>query len=146
MRATAVVMIVVTCAGLYSWVASTVGLVEKGSAVLLSMSDNQWVVLMMINIILLLAGMLLDAISEDMLARAEEVQRSRVQDIDSMDDIPQDKILRLGWCGCDECGHKFEDTTGFKILGRPYHPEEYSGKCIICGKPVDQPAYAAHTM
>ena len=63
MRATAVVMIVVTCAGLYSWVASTVGLVEKGSAVLLSLSDNQWVVLLMINIILLLAGMLLDAIS-----------------------------------------------------------------------------------
>ena len=32
-RATAVVMLVVTCAGLFSWVASTVGLVEKGSAV-----------------------------------------------------------------------------------------------------------------
>ena len=39
------------------------GLVEKGSAVLLAVSDNQWVVLLMINIILLLAGMLLDAIS-----------------------------------------------------------------------------------
>lgn len=36
---------------------------EKGSAVLLAVSDNQWVVLLMINIILLLAGMLLDAIS-----------------------------------------------------------------------------------
>ncbi|MDY3881464.1 MAG: TRAP transporter large permease subunit, partial [Desulfovibrio piger] len=46
-----------------SWVASTVGLVEKGSAVLLAVSDNQWIVLLMINIILLLAGMLLDAIS-----------------------------------------------------------------------------------
>lgn len=63
MQATAVVMIVVTCAGLYSWVASTVGLVERGSAMLLSVSDNQWIVLLMINIILLLAGMLLDAIS-----------------------------------------------------------------------------------
>ena len=63
MKATAVVMVVVTCAGLYSWVASTVGLVEKGSAILLSVSDNQWIVLFMINIILLLAGMLLDAIS-----------------------------------------------------------------------------------
>ena len=62
-RATAVVMLVVTCAGLFSWVASTVGLVEKGSAVLLAVSDNQWIVLLMINIILLLAGMLLDAIS-----------------------------------------------------------------------------------
>lgn len=62
-KATAIVMIVVTCAGLFSWVASTVGLVEKGSAVLLALSDNQWIVLLMINIILILAGMLLDAIS-----------------------------------------------------------------------------------
>ncbi|WP_308620160.1 TRAP transporter large permease [uncultured Desulfovibrio sp.] len=63
MQATAVVMIVVTCAGLYSWVASTVGLVERGSALLLSVSDDPWIVLLMINVILLLAGMLLDAIS-----------------------------------------------------------------------------------
>ena len=62
-RATAIVMIVVTCAGLFSWVASTVGLVEKGSAALLSLSSNPWVVLLFINLILLLAGMLLDAIS-----------------------------------------------------------------------------------
>ena len=90
--------------------------------------------------------MLLDVISDDMLAKAEEVQRSRIAEIDSMEDIPQDKILRLGWCGCPECGHKFEDTTEFKILGFPYHPEPYSGKCIVCGKPVDKAAYAAHTM
>lgn len=63
MKATAIIMIVVTCAGLYSWVASTVGLIEKGSALLLSLSDNQWIILLMINIILLIAGMLLDAIS-----------------------------------------------------------------------------------
>ncbi|MCR5536669.1 MAG: TRAP transporter large permease [Succinivibrio sp.] len=62
-RATAVVMIVVTCAGLFSWVASAVGLVEKGSQVLLSVSEQQFVVLLMINLILILAGMLLDAIS-----------------------------------------------------------------------------------
>jgi len=62
-QASAVVMVVVTCAGLYSWVASTVGLVEKGSAILLSLSDNQWVILLFFNVLLLLAGMLLDAIS-----------------------------------------------------------------------------------
>lgn len=62
-RSTAVVMIVVTCAGLFSWVASAVGLVEKGSAVLLSVSENPWAVLAIINLILLFAGMLLDAIS-----------------------------------------------------------------------------------
>ena len=81
-----------------------------------------------------------------MMAKANEIQKSRIQDIDSADNIPQDKILRFGWCGCEGCGHKFEDTYGFKILGTPYTPELYQGKCIICGKPVDKPAYAAHTM
>ena len=56
-------MFVVTCAGLFAWVASTVGLVEKGAEFLLALSDNPWVLLALINIILLLAGMLLDAIS-----------------------------------------------------------------------------------
>lgn len=63
MQATAIVMIVVTCAGLFSWVASTVGLVEKGSSLLLGVSDNPYMVLFMLNLILLMAGMLLDAIS-----------------------------------------------------------------------------------
>lgn len=62
-KGTAIVMIVVTCAGLYSWVGSAVGLVEKCSGVLLGMSASPWIVLLMINIILLFAGMLLDAIS-----------------------------------------------------------------------------------
>ena len=62
-KATAVIMFVVTCAGLYAWVASTVGLVERGAAVLLSLSDNPLVLLLLINIILFIAGMLLDAIS-----------------------------------------------------------------------------------
>ena len=90
--------------------------------------------------------MLLDDISDTMFNRANEIQKQRTVDIDSMDNIPEDKILRFGWCGCDECGHKFEDTTGFKILGRPYHKEEFKGKCIVCGKETDTPAYAAHTM
>ena len=90
--------------------------------------------------------MLLDDISDTMFNRANEIQKQRTVDIDSMEGIPEDKILRFGWCGCDECGHKFEDTTGFKILGRPYHKEEFKGKCIVCGKDTDTPAYAAHTM
>jgi C4-dicarboxylate transporter DctM subunit len=63
MKATAVIMFVVTCAGLFAWVASTIGLVEKGAQVLLSISDNPWVLLFLINLLLLAAGMLLDAIS-----------------------------------------------------------------------------------
>lgn len=90
--------------------------------------------------------LLLDEISDNMLAKAKEYQASMVVDVDSTENLPDDRVLRIGWCGCEECGHRFEDTTGFKILGRPYIPEPYSGKCIVCGKPVDQAAYAAHTM
>lgn len=60
---TSVVMIVVTCAGLYSWLGATVGLIDKIAELLLGISENPLVILLMINIILLFAGMLLDAIS-----------------------------------------------------------------------------------
>lgn len=63
MKATAVIMFVVTCAGLFAWVASTIGLVEKGAAILLSISGNPWVLLFLINVLLFGAGMILDAIS-----------------------------------------------------------------------------------
>ena len=46
----------------------------------------------------------------------------------------------------DAAGGKFEDDNDIKILGTPYIPEEYKGKCIICGKETDTPAYAARTM
>ncbi len=60
---TSVVMLVVACAGLYSWLGATVGIIDRIAAVLLSVSDNPTVILLMINVILLFAGMLLDAIS-----------------------------------------------------------------------------------
>jgi C4-dicarboxylate transporter DctM subunit len=58
---TAVVMLVVACAGLYSWLAATVGLIDTIAGALLSVSENPAVIMLMINVILLIAGMLLDA-------------------------------------------------------------------------------------
>jgi C4-dicarboxylate transporter DctM subunit len=58
---TAVVMFVVACAGLYSWLGATVGLIDAIAGALLSISESPLVIMLMINIILLLAGMLLDA-------------------------------------------------------------------------------------
>ncbi|MDR2175283.1 MAG: TRAP transporter large permease [Synergistaceae bacterium] len=58
---TAVVMLVVACAGLYSWLGSTVGLIDRIAGILLGVSSNPAVIMLMINIILLFAGMLLDA-------------------------------------------------------------------------------------
>ena len=92
------------------------------------------------------ARLILDMISSSMLEKAKEIQMSHIHDANSLTDIPEDKIIRLGWCGCEECGHKFEETTELKILGATYLSEEYKGKCIICGKSVNKPTYAARTM
>ena len=59
----AIVMFISACAGLYSWVSASVGLVEKTSALLIGISGNEYVTLLMIYIILIIGGMLLDAVS-----------------------------------------------------------------------------------
>jgi C4-dicarboxylate transporter DctM subunit len=59
----AVIMLIVAFAGLYSWTGSTLGVMDKFSGYLLTVSQDPWVVLFMINVILFVAGMLMDAIS-----------------------------------------------------------------------------------
>ncbi len=60
---TAVVMLVVTAAGLFSWIATNVGLIQKASDSILGISTNPVIILLLINIIILFAGMIIDAIS-----------------------------------------------------------------------------------
>jgi prolyl-tRNA synthetase len=90
-------------------------------------------------------AMLLELIRADMYAKAWKAQKDNVADIDSFVNLPE-KTLRFGWCGSEECGHKFEDENDLKLLGTPYIPEKYKGKCIICGKPTEKVAYAARSM
>ncbi|SMC17350.1 TRAP transporter, DctM subunit [Desulfacinum hydrothermale DSM 13146] len=59
----AVVLLIVALAGLYSWAGATLGVMERIAGALLTLSHNQWVVLAMVNGLILVAGMLLDAIS-----------------------------------------------------------------------------------
>lgn len=59
----AVVMAVVAFAGLFGWVMAIYGVVEQFSQALLAVSNNPLVIILMINIILLVAGMLMDAIT-----------------------------------------------------------------------------------
>ncbi|GAB6103076.1 TRAP transporter large permease [Thermococcus atlanticus] len=58
-----VVMFVVTFATLFSWVEQTAGLIDKAVTAITGFSTNPLVVLLLINIMLLIAGMFLDAIS-----------------------------------------------------------------------------------
>ena len=59
----AIVMIIVSFAGLYSWAGSTLGVMDRVASSLLSLSSNPYVSILIINLLLLIAGMLLDAIS-----------------------------------------------------------------------------------
>ncbi|MDR1404345.1 MAG: proline--tRNA ligase [Candidatus Methanoplasma sp.] len=92
------------------------------------------------------AELLLSMISASLREKAEMSHMSKMEEIDSPDRISEGKILKFGWCGCEECGHKFEDTYGLKILGTPYLPERYEGRCMICGKDADRTVLAARTM
>ena len=96
-------------------------------------------------------NLILDEIMRAMRAKAWEFQNNAVKPLESADDIPKEdteslRVYSFGWCGCEECGHKFEDEHDIKILGTPYIPEDYDGKCIVCGKPTKTKAYAARTM
>jgi tripartite ATP-independent transporter DctM subunit len=62
-NASAIVMLIVTLAGLFSWAASTLGTLDTISNYLLSVSTNQYMILFFINLILFIAGMMIDAIS-----------------------------------------------------------------------------------
>ena len=96
--------------------------------------------------------LVLDDIIKNLTEKAWRFQMDAITDLKSMDDVPKDTddaklhVYRFGWCGCPECGHKFEDEHNIKILGTPYIPEEYDGECIVCGEKVTTPAYAARTM
>ena len=59
----AVVMFIVAFAGLFSWTGSTLGVMDKTSFYLLSLSSNPFIILVLINVMLFIAGMLMDAIS-----------------------------------------------------------------------------------
>jgi len=59
----AVVMLIVGFAGLYAWAGSTMGVIDRITQALLGLSKTAWVVLWAINLLVFLAGYILDAIS-----------------------------------------------------------------------------------
>lgn len=62
-EASAIVMLIVAFAGLFSWAGSTVGILDQLAGLLMGMSDNEWVVLFLVNVLIFFGGMLIDAVS-----------------------------------------------------------------------------------
>jgi C4-dicarboxylate transporter, DctM subunit len=58
-----VLMLIISLAGLFAWAGSTMGAFRATADAILAISDNQWIILALLMIVLLLAGMVLDGIS-----------------------------------------------------------------------------------
>jgi len=105
---------------------------------------------------------LLDAIQENLLARAREEMDKMI--VTMKDDIRNGMdltgILRFSWCGSEDCAEELEKELNIKILGEAVdeHEEfilpddtlnsEFSGKpsCVVCGRPVpDKVTFGART-
>lgn len=81
---------------------------------------------------------LMKDINETLRKRAWEWLKQNIHEASSIDEanrIYEEKrgVIKLPWCGADECGLKIEELTGLEGLG--HDPEEKcDGKCVICGK------------
>lgn len=58
-----VVMLIIALAGIFAWAGTTLGTFQHLAEALLSLSDNGWVLLGLVMVLVLIAGMLLDAVS-----------------------------------------------------------------------------------
>jgi C4-dicarboxylate transporter DctM subunit len=56
-------MFIVTFAGIFTWAASVIGVVDAAANFIVSISPNAFVMIVLVNLLLLALGMVLDAIS-----------------------------------------------------------------------------------
>jgi len=83
-------------------------------------------------------------IQRDMYEHAARDLREHVVDIAANEEV-REMINRIGWCGDEACGKQVETDTGMSLLGTPFPPEPFEGKCISCGRPAVTAAYVART-
>jgi len=58
-----VLMLIISLAGIFAWAGSTMGAFRNTAQLILTISDNPWIILLLIMGVLLLAGMVLDGVS-----------------------------------------------------------------------------------
>jgi prolyl-tRNA synthetase len=84
-------------------------------------------------------------IAKEMLALARKVMDGGIATVESLEKLPE-KMIRVGWCGGEDCGHEIEAKSDMNIIGTPVDGEEFNGNCVICGKPTKTPVYLARAM
>jgi len=86
----------------------------------------------------------LDAVQSNLLELEEKRMLESIADVSDISGF-KEALNRAGWCGAEECGHEIENMTGMAILGTPVRKVEYSGACVVCGKPTTEVIYVCRT-
>ncbi|MDD1696938.1 MAG: proline--tRNA ligase [Methanoregula sp.] len=81
-------------------------------------------------------------ITDTIRARAEEHTKSRLCNVESMDNLvaalDEGRVAVVHWCQHQECGDAIEKRTNASILGtdvRSQYVPVAGGPCVLCGKP-----------
>ncbi len=80
---------------------------------------------------------LLKAIHGDLQAKAAKELASAIHVLKELDGAGKEGILRMAWCGKEECGRRIEARLDLSVLGIPYPREVHRGSCIACGEPSE---------
>ncbi len=79
----------------------------------------------------------LEDIDRNLRKKAEEFLMSSIREVSSLEEVlahMNGTLIKVPWCGDDNCGMKIEERTGLKALG--YDPEEECKRdCVICRRP-----------
>ena len=82
----------------------------------------------------------------EMYERANNVLKESILDVKDFEDMTEQKIYRIGWCGELECGQYIEEVSDREILGSLYGEEDnHECQCLSCGKPTTKPVYLCKT-
>jgi len=89
---------------------------------------------------------LLADISRNLMAKAQAELDGNVVDATSLVDLPE-KMIRVAWCGTEECGREIETKSGRGILGSNVMDEAVKkSKCVVCGKDTGTIVYISHPL
>jgi prolyl-tRNA synthetase len=90
---------------------------------------------------------ILDTMAQELYSAAEQKLQDGITDVDSMEDAKDvTGIVKMGWCGEEECGLMMAEYIDKDMLGVPIDEEVYQGQCGQCGKPTETAAYFAKAL
>jgi prolyl-tRNA synthetase len=89
---------------------------------------------------------LLDTIQTDMLQRAKTFLEENTVETEDYDDfmkaIEEKKMVKVNWCGSEDCEASIKDETGASSCCIPFN-ENPQGTCIYCGNKAEYTVYFA---